>query len=182
MNLNFTQTSGIFASDYCDNNYNITTLWCNIEYKKNTCMVKQGKIYKYQSHIDHLLAEGYCMPDVTEAINISAFRYVFSNSPERNHIPVCIQNPKRQLPDGIKLTGYSLSCFADGTKAEKKYYALQKSFRLISSVIGDSLANGVLTSNDGMVTEVDTHTSHFDLFEYKSCNLNNSFTIKKALI
>lgn len=142
----------------------------------------QQKTFKYQSQIDHLLTEGYHMPDITEATDKHAFRFVFGDSPERNHIPVCIQNPKRQLPDRLKLTGYSLSCFADGAKAEKKYYALQKSFRLISSVIGDSLASGVLTSNDGMVTEEDTHTSHFDLFEYTSCNLNNSFTIKKTLI
>lgn len=145
-------------------------------------MVKQEKLFKYQFHIDRLLAEGYIMPNVTEANEKHAFRFVFSQSNERNHIPVCIQNPKRQLPDNLKLTGYSLSCFADDEKAENKYHALQKSFRLISSTIGDSLANGTLTSNDGMITEEDEHTSHFDLFEYTSCNLNDSFTIKKALI
>lgn len=138
--------------------------------------------YKYQSYIDALLLEGCAMPELYMPDGKESYRFIFLNDETRNHLPVCIMNPKRQLPGSQKLAGYSLSCFADGDKAEEKYRTLQRSFKLISTAIGDGLAKGNLCNEDGAITKENEQTSHFELFEYTTCNLNKTFTLEKKLI
>lgn len=131
--------------------------------------------YKYQEYIDRLLAEGYVMPEVHAPNGMAAFRYVFSESHPNNHKPVCIQNPSRRLPDGEKFSGYALSCFNSRLNAEHRYAALCKSFKRTPKTIGNALCGGTLSNEDGMVTEPDTNSGHFDLYESKSCNLSRTF-------
>lgn len=137
--------------------------------------------YKYQEFIDKLAVEGFDMPQVYSPEMKDSYRFVFSNQPEKNHLPVCVSNPKRILPGPIKTSGYALSCFGTQAKAENRYKALSSSFKRISSAIGDSLANGCITNEDGMITSEDK-TSHFDLYEFENCNLNKTFNITKSLI
>ena len=47
--------------------------------------------------------------------------------------------------------------------------------------VGETLSTGVLDGNDGLITEEGKHT-HFDLFEFESCNLSNKFTPIEKLI
>lgn len=122
--------------------------------------------YKYQNQLDMLQAMGYNMPQVFEPCDKQAWRYVFSSTPERNHLPVCVANPKRELPGSLKTSGYALSCFGNESKAVVRYKALKSTFKQISLTIGDSLASGVIRNVDGRITKEDVWTSHFDFYEF----------------
>lgn len=74
----------------------------------------------------------------------------------------------------------ALSCFATPSKAEIFYSNLQKAFKNISTSIGDSLSEGILSNADGRKTETAVN-GHFDFYEYKGCDLNNTFQITKQL-
>lgn len=132
--------------------------------------------YKYQKELDALKDVGFDMPKVELPNGKAASRFVFSSDTSRNHIPVCVSNPKRVLPGPIKTSGYALSCFGDSNKAKSRYAALKATFKQIQQTIGDSLAQGIISNNDGQITEEDINTSHFDLYEYKTCDLNKTFT------
>ena len=47
--------------------------------------------------------------------------------------------------------------------------------------VGETLSTGLIDGNDGLITEEGKHT-HFDLFEFESCNLSNKFTPIEKLI
>lgn len=145
------------------------------------CDIMEKFFYKYQQQLEALEAVGFSMPNVVTPDNLSASRYVFSDSPERNHLPVCVSNPKRVLPGPIKTSGYALSCFGDVTKAISRYNALKSTFKQIQQTLGDSLAEGVLSKDDGRVTPQDAATSHFDLYESKDCDLSKTFSITTEL-
>ncbi len=130
--------------------------------------------YKYQEQISRLIAEGCVLPGLRQPGGMAAFRFVFSGSHPFNHKPVCIQNPGRRLPGSLKLSGYALSCFDSRSHAERRYEALCKSFKNAPKVIGDTLCGGTLRDEDGMVTEVEADTGHFDLYESEVCDLNKT--------
>lgn len=137
---------------------------------------------KYKIYIDTLIRQGEPLPALKSPSEQDAYRFVFSSAPERNHLPVCVSNPRRVLPPGIKISGYALSCFSDEQKAEARFVHLRKTFKLISKTIGDSIAFGQLNTNDGLISEPDIHTSHFDFYEFASCDASQIFTLKRALI
>lgn len=132
--------------------------------------------YKYRAELEALIGAGYDMPEVSLPNDKEASRFVFSDDPNRNHLPVCVSNPKRVLPGPIKTSGYALSCFGDSEKAKVRYAALKASFKQIQQAIGDSLAEGSIMNEDGRITAEDAGTSHFDLYESISCDLNKTFT------
>jgi len=136
--------------------------------------------YKYQAQLMALKEDGVEMPQVNLPNNKQASRFVFSQFPEKNHLPVCVSNPKRILPGPIKTSGYALSCFGDTDKAKERYKALQKNFKQIHQTIGDSMVQGVISNEDGRIT-TENNVSHFDLYEFKQCDLNKSFTTFIAL-
>ena len=74
----------------------------------------------------------------------------------------------------------ALSCFDTVTHAESFYRNLKKAFRNISSAIGDSLSEGILSNEDGKKTITGTN-GHFDFYEYEGCNFNETFKITKDL-
>lgn len=137
---------------------------------------------KYKAEIDDLLRQGEILPELYSPEAKVAYRFVFATEPERNHLPVCVANPRRVLPPGIKTSGYALSCFENEEKAELRYRILNKTFKLISKTIGDSIAEGILNACDGMMTQPDAQTAHFDLYEFSSFDGNQIFTLKKTLI
>lgn len=132
--------------------------------------------YKYQAELDALKEEGFDMPEVVLPNNKEASRFVFSENPERNHLPVCVSNPKRVLPGPVRTSGYALSCFGDSGKAKARFAALRASFKQIQHAIGDSLAEGIIANEDGRITIEDSSTSHFDLYESKTCDLGKTFS------
>jgi len=140
--------------------------------------------FKYQEWIDKLTAEGCQMPSLFEPNNTRACRFAFASSNQQNHIPQYVRNPKRMLQDlgkGKADTSFlALSCFATNSQAEFFFSNLQKAFKNAKNSIGDALAEGILTNEDGMKTSTN-QSGHFDFYEYEQCDLNKSFKITKRL-
>ena len=116
------------------------------------------------------------MPTVFAPDNMSACRFAFSDDTHQNHVPQYMSNPKRMLQD-ISKSKASMSLLS---KAETFYDNLKKSFKNISTSIGDALSEGVLTNDDGRKT-MTANNSHFDFYEYVGCDLNSTFQITKQL-
>ena len=139
---------------------------------------------KYQEWIDKLVAEGCTMPPLYAPNDIKACRFAFSSPDEQNHIPQYVRNPKRMLQDlgkGKDDTSFlALSCFATISQAEIFFSNLQKAFKNARTSIGDALAEGILTNEDGLKT-ITSPNGHFDFYEYAQCDLNKSFKITKRL-
>lgn len=140
--------------------------------------------FKYQKELDELLARGCQLPPLFAPNDLSAYRFAFSSLAQQNHIPQYVRNPKRMLKDMAKgeadTSLLSLSCFETEPQAESFYSNLRKAFKNAWSSIGDSLAQGVLTNDDGVKTKT-SGNGHFDFYEYEQCDLNRSFIITKPL-
>lgn len=140
--------------------------------------------FKYQEWIDKLVAEGCTMPPLYAPNGMKACRFAFSSSDEQNHIPQYVRNPKRMLQDlgkgKVDTSFLALSCFASYSQAEVFFSNLQKAFKNARTSIGDALAEGILTNEDGLKTTTSPN-GHFDFYEYAQCDLNKSFKITKRL-
>jgi hypothetical protein len=112
---------------------------------------------------------------------IDAYRFASQHNIENNHKPVSIQNPNRTLPEYLKMSGYALSCFNEEEKAIKRYNELKHTFKHICATMGDAIYGGKLFNEDGLITEVDRKSGHYDLYEYEECDLNKILTFKRAL-
>ncbi len=145
---------------------------------------KSGR-FKYQEPIDKLLAEGCQLPELFMPNNQQACRFAFSAEGHPNHIPQYMSNPKRMLQDMGKgktnMSLLSLSCFTEAERAETFYRNLCKAFKNVQNTIGDSLSEGCLTNDDGLMTSVASN-GHFDFYEYECCDLNQTFQITKKLV
>lgn len=143
-----------------------------------------GKKYKYQEEIDTLIALGCQLPELYAPNDISACRFAFSDSSKQSHVPQYMSNPKRMLQDigkdRVTISLLALSCFDTAVHAETFYQNLHKAFHNISSVIGDSLSEGILRNEDGRKTTTSAN-GHFDFFEYEGCDLNKTFQKTKDL-
>lgn len=140
--------------------------------------------FKYQKQINELTALGCQMPTLCAPDNMSACRFAFSDTSRQNHIPQYVTQPRRMLQDISRgkatMSLIALSCFTTPSKAELFYRNLQKAFKNISTSVGDSLSEGILKNADGKKTET-ANNGHFDFYEYKGCDLNNTFQITKQL-
>ena len=144
----------------------------------------QEKQFKYQNWIDELAEQGCLLPPLYPPGNMQACRFVFSSDEHRNHIPQYISNPRRMLQDVAKGRGntslIALSCFDTADHAERFYGNLRKAFKNVVNAVGDALAEGVLTNEDGLKT-TEGGNGHFDFYEYENCDLNKTFIITKLL-
>lgn len=142
--------------------------------------------FKYRSELQNLIDRGAQMPQLHIPTSMNAYRYVFSEKPEKNHIPVYVQKPKRAISnaDKNKLTtsGYALSCFENEEKAIAKYSKFQAHSPQIKNTLGDSLSNGIIDTSDGLITTPNPESTHFDLYEFSTCDLSRKFQIKRSLI
>lgn len=142
------------------------------------------ELFKYQNEINELLALGYQLPELHEPNDMSACRFTFSDTKKQSHVPQYMATPKRMLQDISKSKAttslLALSCFDTEEHAESFYTNLKKAFRHISSTIGDSLSEGILTNEDGLKTATSAN-GHFDFYEYEGCDLNKTFQITKDL-
>lgn len=140
--------------------------------------------FKYQEMLDDLVSKGCQMPPLFEPNNMEACRFAFSALGHKNHIPQYVSKPRRMLDDINKGKGntslLALSCFTTVPQAELFYYNLRKAFKNANQAVGDSLAEGKLTNEDGLKT-TESPNGHFDFYEYENCDLNNSFKITKRL-
>lgn len=142
--------------------------------------------FKYRSELQKLEEEkGISLPQLHIPKSKPAFRYVFSDKPEKNHIPAYIQKPQRIISDAdrskLSTSGYALSCFEDENKAVTRYNEYMSHSPRIKNTLGDALSYGNLNEPDGLITDANDDT-HFDLYESASCTLSKTFQIKKTLI
>lgn len=142
--------------------------------------------FKYRSDLQKLEEEqGILLPKLHAPNSKVAFRYVFSDKPEKNHLPTYIQKPQRAISaadkNRLSTSGYALSCFEDEYKAVSRYDELKSHSPKIKNTLGDTLSYGVLNESDGLITDANAIT-HFDLYESISCNLAETFQIKKSLV
>ena len=144
----------------------------------------ETKSFKYQKQIDVLTSLGCQLPVLYAPNNTPACRFVFSDMSRQNHVPQYMSNPKRMLQDISKnkmtTSLLALSCFDNELHAGTFYSNLKKSFRNISSTIGDSLSRGVLSNEMSMKTATSPN-GHFDFYEFEGSDLNQSFQIIKDL-
>lgn len=150
----------------------------------SSASAKGKKPFKYQPLIDKLLAEGCSLPSLFQPNGMNACRFAFSEPGHPNHIPQYVCNPRRMLQDIGKNAAttslLALSCLTTPEKAENFYLNLRKAFRNAANSIGNSLAEGTLTNEDGMMTTPSVN-GHFDFYEYEGCDLNKTFHITRKL-
>ena len=152
-------------------------------YENNTCKTDK-KLFKYQSLIDQLLVAGCHLPVLSSPDNTNACRFAFTEEGHQNHLPQYVSNPRRMLQDIGKNSAttslLALSCFTTSERAEAFYANLRKAFKHAASSIGDSLAEGILTNEEGMMTTPSAN-GHFDFYEYEGCDLNKTFHITRKI-
>lgn len=139
-------------------------------------------MFKYQKFYDMLSNCGVRMPQMFEPNGVTAFRYVFSDDNPKNHKPVSILNPSRDLPDDLKYSGYALSCYDDEDMAVARYKNLCKINKKMPLILGDALCSGMLENSDGMISEIECKTRHFDFYEYEGFEPTEKFILKRKLI
>ena len=142
--------------------------------------------FKYQSGIDELIKEGYALPSLHVPHNKFACRYVFDYEHFNNHKPVFIQKPARIQSsrdiDNLTTSGYALSCFEKEESAVQQFKDLQNNNKNIYKSIGNALCIGILEEKDGLITDPNRATTHFDLYEFSECDLGSKFTIRQKLV
>ena len=152
-------------------------------YENNTCKTDK-KLFKYQSLIDQLLVAGCHLPVLSSPDNMNACRFAFTEEGHQNHLPQYVSNPRRMLQDIGKNSAttslLALSCFTTSERAEAFYANLRKAFKHVACSIGDSLAEGILTNDDGMMTTPSAN-GHFDFYECEGCDLNKTFHITRKI-
>ncbi len=135
--------------------------------------------FKYHLYINQLPD---CPPSRYEPQNRKAFRFVFADLDHTNNfLPVLLINPKRINSSGFKnnrakCSGYGLSFFDTLENAVRRYRGLQRSSPNIHKSIGTHIAKGVITKQDGTVSEIN-NDGHFTLHEFEQANLRKSFSI-----
>lgn len=140
--------------------------------------------FKYQVEIDNFISQGAELPVLHMITDKEAFRYVFANSIQQNHIPPHKLHPNRleqQIKVGkVDLSGFALSNLETEEQAMAFYKYLHKICKNARKQIGDSLSYGILTKTDGLITDTDVY-GHFDLYESDVCDLSQTFKIVKPL-
>lgn len=139
--------------------------------------------YKEQMMALEIKAGAGWNTEVFEINNKEAFRFIWDTDvKQNNHKPVYIQRPKRALKgDRREIAGYGLSCLDALEAAEDFYKFLERVHKNLKESVGDSIAQGILNSFDGVIDEADRH-KHFNLFEFENCDLSVKFTVIKRIV
>lgn len=144
----------------------------------------KNKSFKYQRQLEELLLQGCQLPKLYKPNDMHACRFAFSSGERTNHLPQYVSNPKRMLQDikrGKSDTSLlALSCFDSAERAVAFYKNLTKAFKNTALTIGDALAEGNLSNDDGLKSSTGQN-GHFDFYEYVNCDLNKSFHITKQI-
>lgn len=134
---------------------------------------------KYSESIKSLMDNNrVVLPDnLSHPEQETCWRYAFKADPSRSHLPGYVMNPKRAIrkdDSKVSTSGYALSCLTTKDKAIAFFNFLKQSNKNIKKTTGDILTSGILNNEDGLVT-LPCQYGHFDLYEYKTCNLHAKF-------
>jgi len=142
--------------------------------------------FKYQTELNRLFESGRKLPSLGVPQSKLAYRYVFDYEHPNNHKPIYVQNPKRRQfhvdCDKLTTSGYALSCFEKKESAVQQFKNLKNTHKNIDNSIGNALCGGFLDEKDGLITDSNEKTTHFDLYEYCECNLGGKFEIQQRLV
>lgn len=137
--------------------------------------------FKYSEELKKAEKRGATLPSLSVPNDTNAYRFVFRNNIPKSYIPVYLMSPQRATKDEEKhklsTSGYALSLFNTEDNAIKKYAELSANFRNIKLIIGDSVSHGNLTNEDGLISRISPSNGHFDLYEFKECDLAQKFTL-----
>ena len=145
-----------------------------------------SKKFKYQEDMDIIKNEHNCDCPNKElkAINpFESYRYVFEDiNHKRNFLPQLKDDPIRFTDaNGKKKCDYlNLSMYGKIEGAKERYYQLLNTFQNFNKTAGTHIANGMLDSDDGLITEEGT-LSHFELYEFETVELKGKFKILEKL-
>ena len=133
--------------------------------------------YKYEEDINSIPS---CPPRACRQRNVTGYRIVFEdvNRPE-NFLPVLKREPRRlnfMSTDALRCSGYALSFFASFEQAQAKFQEIDSNHPNWAAKNGDCIAEGEITSNDGLVSEPNG-TGHFDLHEFEGTNVSQRFRV-----
>jgi hypothetical protein len=135
--------------------------------------------FKYQAQLDGI-------PDcpATHFVprSVSAFRYVFSDKLAESFEPVLTKKPRRALDwnDAKRCSGWALSFFTSVRAAKEQFEAFKKVNPCIDKTLGDAIASGSITADDGVCCEPDS-AGHFELHEHAGVELSHAFALVQAL-
>lgn len=138
--------------------------------------------YKYQKEIDECVDSGELLPDDLHVpVNKEAYRFAFSpDSNNLNHKPQFINYRDSLKNRKVQITDLSLSCFSDKQAAKIRYNKIHNYCQNFHRKVGKHLFKGILTEKDGEITSCN-QDCHFDLLEYKNCDLNKSFKMEEKI-
>lgn len=142
--------------------------------------------FKYAEHLLGLSQTGITCPPIGELAVIDsklAYRYVFEDiNHTSNHKPAGVIKPQRVLDAKPihKCAHYSLSCFEEKEGALGRFEELKAFNKNIKKSLGDCLCRGILDVKDGMTSDA-AYLTHFELFEYTTCDLSTKFVIIQKL-
>lgn len=138
--------------------------------------------FKYKNQ--HLLLSCDCPPtEQLKAINQKAFRIVHGDITHANNFkPPLIISPNRlETFESCeeRCEYYALSFFTDEKKAEKFINKLISHRPLIRTLIGDSIAVGMIEECEGLADV--PKGGHFNFHEYEVADFQSKFTIIKEV-
>jgi len=137
--------------------------------------------YKYESYLDSLSCE-YPPSDTFSPNNLHAYRWIQEDiNAENNFLPVSIIKPSRL--DGCdscqeKCKYFGLSMFDNEKKAEERLKSFILRKPMLAEVFGNSIAEGVLNEEDGVVDYPDGF-GHFNLYESANSDIKSKFSFLK---
>jgi len=139
--------------------------------------------FKYKSKMLEAGVGDVCPPTESISQEIQAFRFIYEKiEDDRNFVPAYIKKPQRfnDKSDTEKCSGFGVSLYKSEEHAIKKYSALANIIQNIGKTIGTHLAQGKVLKDFGVITPIDIE-GHFDLHEFDSCNLQNSFVVVRKI-
>jgi hypothetical protein len=145
-----------------------------------------NKKFKYQEDMDIIKNDHKCDCPNRELKAITpfeSFRYVFEDiNYKSNFLPQLKDDPARFIDtDGKKKCDYlNLSMYSKIEGAKERYYQLANSFPNFKKTAGTHIANGILESVDGLITE-EGYLTHFGLYEFENIELQNKFNVIEIL-
>jgi hypothetical protein len=136
--------------------------------------------YKYQGALDGIPE---CPASHFSQMATEAYRYVFTSNVRGSFLPVLELNPKRALKftDLQRCSGWALSLFVSARTARANFEALRRTNPKIHKALGDAIAHGVITQQDGLCCAAD-EVGHFDLHEFANTEISSRFSVVETLV
>jgi len=129
--------------------------------------------FKYQTDIN---AVQHCPPANVVSEDSKAYRFVHSPLTAASFTPIAKTSPSRPLSGKSACLGLGLSFYNTREAAENKFTQITKTHPNFHKKVGNKIASGVLTKNQGVRSKISTD-GHFTFFEFANLSLEKLFQI-----